>query len=79
MTVIIVVLVILVAIAAVLWWILDIDVSEVVIGAAAPVAGVALIYWYWTLWAWVAGVLLLAVGGLVAYSLLRQRAPKDGA
>jgi hypothetical protein len=79
MTVIIVVLVILVAIAAVLWWILDIDVSEVVIGAAAPFAGVALIYWYWTLWAWVAGVLLLAVGGLVAYSLLRQRTPKDGA
>ena len=79
MTIIIVVLVTLVAIAAILWWVLDIDVSEVVIGAAAPVAGVALIYWYWTLWAWVAGVLLLAVCGLVAYSLLRQRTPKDGA
>ena len=36
MTVIIVVLVMLVAIAAILWWALDIDVSEVVIGAAAP-------------------------------------------
>ena len=79
MTVIIVVLVALVAIAAILWWILDIDVSEVVIGAAAPVAGVALITWYWTLWAWFAGVLLLAAGGLVAYSLSRQRTKKDGA
>ena len=79
MTVIIVVLVTLVAIAAILWWALDIDVSEVVIGAAAPVAGVALIYWYWTLWAWLVGALLLAVGGLVAYSLLRQRTPKDRA
>ena len=79
MTVIIVVLVTLVAIAAILWWVLDIDVSEVVIGAAAPVAGVALIYWYWMLWAWLAGALLLAVGGLVGYSLLRQRTPKDGA
>ena len=79
MTVIIVVLVTLVAIAAILWWLLDIDVSEVVIGSAAPVAGVALIYWYWTWWAWLAGALLLAVGGLVAYSMLRQRTPKDGA
>jgi hypothetical protein len=79
MTVIIVVLVTLVAIAAILWWALDIDVSEVVIGAAAPVAGVALIYWYWTLWAWFAGALLLAVGGLVAYAMLRKRTPKGGA
>ena len=79
MTVSIVVLVALVAIAAILGWALDIDVSEVVIGAAAPVAGVALIYWYWTLSAWLAGVLLLAAGGLAAYLLLRQRIPKDGA
>ena len=79
MTVIIVVLVMLVAIAAILWWALDIDVSEVVIGAAAPIAGVALIYWYWTLWAWLAGALLLAVGGLVAYAMLRKRTPKGGA
>ncbi len=79
MTVIIVVLVTLVAIAAILWWALDIDVSEVVIGAAAPVAGVALIYWYWTLWAWLAGALLLAAGGLVAYAMLRKRTPKGGA
>ena len=79
MTVIIVILVALVAIAAILWWALGIDVSEVVIGAAAPVAGVALIYWYWTLWAWLAGILLLAAGGLAAYLLLRQRTPKGGA
>jgi hypothetical protein len=54
-------------------------VSEVVIGAAAPVAGVAVIYWYSTLWAWFAGALLLAVGGLVAYAMLRKRTPKGGA
>lgn len=79
MAVIIVVLVALVALAAILWWVLDIDVSEVVLGATAPVTGVALIYWYWTLWSWLAGIVLLAVGGLLAYSLLRQRTPKDGA
>ena len=76
MTVSIVVLVALVAIAAILWWALDINVSEVVIGAAAPVAGVALVL---DLWAWLAGVLLLAAGGLAAYLVLRQRTPKDGA
>jgi hypothetical protein len=60
--------------AIVVWWILDIDIADIVAIIAAPAAGITLVYWYSTPLAWAGGVLLLAIGGFALYYLLKRRA-----
>lgn len=61
-------------VAIVVWWMLDIDIADIVAMVAAPVVGFALIYWYSTPLAWAGGLLLLAIGGFALYYLLKRRA-----
>ena len=70
--ILIVVLAVFAVIALVVWWVLDVDVADVVATAGAPIAGVCLIYWYGTPLAWAGGLALLAIGGFALYYLLRR-------
>jgi hypothetical protein len=67
--------------ALVVWWMLDFDMPDVVASSATPIIGVCLIYWYGTLLAWAAGLVLLAIGAFSLYVLIRRRKrpPPDSA
>ncbi len=74
METILIIMLTLFAIAALLvWWMLDIDVADIVAMIAAPVAGVSLIYWYGTALAWAAGIVLFLIGGFALYYLIERR------
>lgn len=77
-TILIVLLAMFAVAALVVWWILDIDIADMVATVGAPVAGVCLIYWYGTPLAWAGGIALLAIGGFALYYLFKRRrnAPK---
>jgi hypothetical protein len=56
------------------WWIYDIDISDIVASSVTPIVGICLIYWYGTPLAWAGGILLLAIGAFSAYFLVKRRA-----
>lgn len=70
----IVLLALFAVIALVVWWILDIDLADVVASSVTPIIGVCLIYWYGTPLAWAGGLLLLAIGAFSLYILVTRRA-----
>ena len=72
-TILIVLLAMFAGAALVVWWILDIDIADMVATVGAPVAGVCLIYWYGTPLAWAGGIALLTIGGFALYYLFRRR------
>ena len=61
-------------IAIAVWWLLDIDISDIVASRVTPIVGICLIYWYGTPLAWAGGILLLAIGAFSAYFLVKRRA-----
>jgi len=61
-------------IAIAVWWMLDIDISDIVASVVTPGIGIALIYWYNTPLAWAGGLLLLAIGAFSLYFLVKRRA-----
>jgi len=74
-TIILVVVLSLFAIIAIaVWWMLDIDISDIVASVVTPGIGIALIYWYGTPLAWAGGLLLLAIGAFSLYFLVKRRA-----
>jgi len=75
-TVLIIALTIFAAIALVAWWMLDIDIADIVAMIVTPLAGGAIIYWYRTPIAWAVGALLLVIGGFALYYLVvRHKKP----
>jgi len=72
-TILIVLLAMFAGAALVVWWILDIDIADMVATVGAPVAGICLIYWYGTPLAWAGGIALLAIGGFALYYLFKRR------
>jgi hypothetical protein len=60
--------------AIVVWWVLDIDISDIVASSVTPIIGICLIYWYGTPLAWAGGLLLLAIGAFSLYFLVKRRA-----
>ena len=60
-------------IALVVWWMLDIDLADIVASSVTPIIGVCLIYWYGTPLAWAGGLLLLAIGAFSLYVLVKRR------
>jgi hypothetical protein len=72
-TILIVVLAVFAVIALLVWWVLDIDVADIVATVGAPVAGVCLIYWYGTAIAWAVGIVLLLIGGFGLYYWFKGR------
>lgn len=60
--------------AIVVWWVLDIDISDIVASSVTPIIGICLIYWYGTPLAWAGGLLLLAIGAFSLYYLVKRRA-----
>ena len=72
--VLIVLLTLLAAIAIVVWWMFDIDFSDVVSCGVAPAIGIAIIYWQGTLLAWAGGLLLLFIGAISIYFVVKRRA-----
>ena len=56
------------------WWIYDLDISDIVASSVTPIVGICLIYWYGTALAWAGGLLLLAIGAFSAYFLVKRRA-----
>ena len=71
--ILIVVLTIFAFVALVAWWVLDIDIADIVASIVSPVVGVCLIYWYGTPLAWAGGIALLAIGGFAIYFLFKRR------
>ena len=61
-------------IAIAVWWMLDIDISDIVASVVTPGIGICLIYWYGTPLAWAGGLLLLAIGAFSLYFLVKRRA-----
>ena len=61
-------------IAILVWWMLDIDISDIVASSVTPIIGVCLIYWYGTPLAWAGGIALLAIGAFALYFLVKGRA-----
>lgn len=61
-------------VALLVWWLLDIDISDIVASVVTPGIGIALIYWYNTPLAWAGGLLLLAIGAFSLYFLVKRRA-----
>jgi len=61
-------------IAIAVWWMLDIDISDIVASVVTPGIGIALIYWYNTPLAWAGGLLLFAIGAFSLYFLVKRRA-----
>jgi hypothetical protein len=74
MTILILALTVFAVLAIVVWWLLDIDISDVVASSVTPIIGICLIYWYGTPLAWAGGLLLLAIGAFSLYFLLKRRA-----
>jgi hypothetical protein len=72
--ILIIALAIFAVIALIVWWMLDIDVADIVATVGAPIAGICLIYWYGTLLAWLGGIALLVIGGFALYYWFRRRA-----
>ena len=72
-TILIIALAILAVVALIVWWMLDIDIPDIVATVGAPVVGVCIIYWYGTLISWVLGLLLLAIGAFALYYFLKRR------
>ncbi|ODR97671.1 hypothetical protein AUC69_11230 [Methyloceanibacter superfactus] len=72
-TILVVALALFALVAIVVWWMLDIDIADIVAIVTAPAAGIALISWYGTPLAWAGGLLLLAIGGFALYYLLKRR------
>jgi hypothetical protein len=72
-TILVIALAIFAAVALVVWWMLDIDIADIVAIIAAPIAGVCLIYWYGTALAWAGGIVLLLIGAFALYYLLERR------
>lgn len=68
-----IVLAVFAAAAILVWWMLDIDIADMVATAGAPLAGIAVIYWYGTPLAWAVGLVLFAIGGAGLYHLLNKR------
>jgi len=73
-TVLVIALTLFALVAIMVWWILDIDIADIVAIVTAPASGIALIYWYGTPLAWAGGLLLLAIGGFALYYLIKRRA-----
>jgi len=71
--ILIVVLTVFALVALVAWWVLDIDIADIVASIVSPIVGVCLIYWYGTPLAWAGGIALLAIGGFAIYFLFKRR------
>lgn len=57
-----------------IWWMVDeVDIPNVAVMFGSPMVGIAVIYWYSTLLAWVFGGGLIALGLFVAYLKCRKR------
>ena len=75
MVIILVIALALFAVLAILvWWVLDIDLSDIVASSVTPIVGICLIYWYGTPLAWAGGLLLLGIGAFSLYFLVKRRA-----
>ncbi len=74
LTLLVIALAIFALIAIAVWWLLDIDISDIVASSVTPIVGICLIYWYGTPLAWAGGILLLAIGVFSAYFLVKRRA-----
>jgi len=72
-TVLIIALAVFAAIALVVWWMLDIDIADIVAMIVSPIVGVWLIYYYATPLAWVGGITLLGIGAFALYFLIDRR------
>jgi lysozyme family protein len=68
-----IVLAVFAAAAILVWWMLDIDIADMVATVGAPLAGIAIIYWYGTPIAWAVGLVLSAIGGFGLYYLVKRR------
>jgi uncharacterized BrkB/YihY/UPF0761 family membrane protein len=68
-----IVLAVFAAVAILVWWMLDIDIADMVATVGAPLAGIAIIYWYGTPIAWAVGLVLFAIGGFGLYYLVKRR------
>ncbi len=71
--ILIIVLTIFAFVALVAWWVLDIDIADIVASIVSPIVGVCLVYWYGTPLAWAGGIALLAIGGFAIYFLFKRR------
>jgi hypothetical protein len=71
--ILVIVLTVFAIVALVVWWVLDIDIADVVASIVSPVVGMCLIYWYGTPLAWAGGIALLAIGGFAIYFLFKRR------
>jgi hypothetical protein len=71
--ILVIVLTVFAIVALVVWWVLDIDIADVVASIVSPVVGMCLIYWYGTPLAWASGIALLAIGGFAIYFLFKRR------
>jgi hypothetical protein len=69
----IIILTVFAAIALVVWWMLDIDIADIVAMIVSPIVGVWLIYYYATPLAWAAGIVLLGIGVFALYFLIDRR------
>jgi hypothetical protein len=74
MIILVIALTVFAIVALLVWWMLDIDLSDVVASSVTPIIGICLIYWYGTPLAWAGGLLLLAIGAFSLYFLLKRRA-----
>jgi hypothetical protein len=74
LTILVIALAIFAIIAIAVWWLLDIDISDIVASSVTPIVGICLIYWYGTPLAWAGGILLLAIGAFSGYFLVKRRA-----
>jgi len=72
-TVLIIALAAFAAVALVVWWMLDIDIADIVAMIMSPIVGVWLIYYYATPLAWVGGIVLLGIGAFALYFLIDRR------
>ncbi|MGH6736651.1 MAG: hypothetical protein ACRECX_11320 [Methyloceanibacter sp.] len=72
-TVLIIALAIFAAAALMVWWVLDIDIADIVAMIGAPAAGLGLIYWYGTALSWAAAIVLFLVGGFALYYWVNRR------
>jgi len=73
-TILIIALALFAVLAILVWWVLDIDLSDIVASSVTPIVGICLIYWYGTPLAWAGGLLLLGIGAFSLYFLVKRRA-----
>lgn len=62
------------AFALLVWWMRGIDIADIVAIISAPIAGLAVIYWYRTPLAWAGGAVLLLIGAFALTYLIYHRA-----